>query len=72
MNEREYTEAGRAGRMVYILMVTGPRSVEQLAVELGCTLRNVYYLRDSLSTSVPLTTLDDGRLALLMDMADWL
>lgn len=70
-DEREYSEAGRAFRMAYILIVKGPRTPEQLAQDLGCTLRNVYYLRDSVSSAGPLTVLDDGRFALLMDLADW-
>lgn len=68
----EYTEAGRAGRMVYLLIVRGPLSIGELARLLRCTRRNIYYLRDSLSSAVPIYQGDDGRLGLLMDMNDWL
>ncbi len=71
VTEREYTESGRAGRMIYLLAIRGPQTIAWLAVALECTERNIYYLRDSVSNAVPLTQLDDGRLALLMDMADW-
>ena len=71
-DEHDYSEAGRACRMAYILIIKGPRTIEQLAVDLGCTVRNVYYLRDSVSDAVPLSVLDDGRLAMLMDLNDWI
>lgn len=68
----EYTEAGRAGRMVYLLIVKGPLSIDELARMLQCTPRNVYYLRDSLGSAVPIYQGDDGRVALLMDLNDWI
>jgi hypothetical protein len=70
--EREYSEAGRAFRMAYILIIKGPRTARELAEDLGCTVQNVYYLRDSVSNAAPIVECDGGRLALLMDANDWI
>lgn len=72
VDDNEYSEAGRAFRMAYILIVKGPRTAKQLAKDLNCTVQNIYYLRDSVSCAGPLTVLDDGRFALLMDTSDWI
>lgn len=68
----EYTEAGRAFRMAYLLAVKGPLTIAKLAALLECTERNVYYMIDSVSNAAPVSRLDDGRVALLMDLNDWL
>jgi len=68
----EYTEAGRAFRMAYLLAVKGPLTIDELARLLQCTPRNIYYLTVSVANAAPLRQTEDGRWELMMDMNDWI
>jgi len=69
-DNQRFTEAGRSFYMAHILTTKGPRTPKQLAHDLNCTVRNVYYLRDSIMPTGLLTVLYDGRFALRVDGGD--
>lgn len=69
--ERELVATARGFRLAYLLLLRGPLTVAQIADELEITERHVYRVIEKCSLAGPLTQDEDGRVVLLMDMADW-
>ncbi len=70
--EREYTATAKGGRLVYWLMVAGPRTYHEIACELECSERHAYRVVNKVALSVPIAQDEHGRVMVMMDANDWL
>lgn len=69
--ERELVATAKGFRLAYLLFVRGPMTIPEVAAALEITERHVYRIVDKCSSAGPLMQDEEGRVALLMDMADW-
>lgn len=69
--ERELVATAKGFRLAYLLFARGPMTISEVAAALEISERHVYRVIDKCSLAGPLAQDDEGRVALLMDMADW-
>lgn len=69
--ERELVATAKGFRLAYLLVVKGALGIHEIAAALEVTERHAYRIVEKCSLAGPLGRDEEGRVTLLMDMAEW-